>query len=54
MLTLGKTITHQNTSPCPGHRVRVIVPATTSGLTQQILAIRFGGDKINPLPLRSK
>ena len=54
MFTLGKTLPHQNVSPCPGHRVRVIIPPMVGRLTQQILAVRFGADKANPTLRRSK
>lgn len=54
MFTLGKTLAHQNINPCPGHRVRVIIPPVVSRLTQQILAVRFGGDKTSPTSRRSK
>ncbi len=54
MLTLGKTLAHQNANPCPGHRVRVVIPPVVSRLTQQILAVRFGTDKSNATPRRSK
>ena len=54
MFTLGKSLPHQNVSTCPGHRVRVIISPMVSRLTQQILAVRFGADKTNPAPRRSK
>ena len=54
MFTLGKILPHQNVSTCPGHRVRVIIPPVVSRLTQQILAVRFGGDKSSATPRRSK
>ena len=54
MFTLGKTLAHQNPDPGTGHRVRVIMPAPTNRLTQQILAVRFGGGKTNPTLPRAK